>query len=60
MSLFAALSRVKTEEDVKDAYIKALGLKSYFKGLVDIQTNEVWSMSAPLKNGGSPFRHFLA
>jgi hypothetical protein len=42
MSLFAALDRVKTEEDVKDAYIKALGLKSYFKGLVDIQTKEVW------------------
>jgi hypothetical protein len=42
MSLLADLARVKTEEDVKDAYIKALGLKSYFKGLVDIQTNEVW------------------
>jgi hypothetical protein len=42
MTLFAALARVKTEEDVKDAYIKALGLKSYFKGLVDIQTKEVW------------------
>ena len=42
MNLMQALSRAKTEEDVKDAYIKALGLKSYFKGLVDIQTNEVW------------------
>jgi hypothetical protein len=42
MSLLADLARVKTEEDVKDAYIKALGLKSYFKGLVDIQTKEVW------------------
>jgi hypothetical protein len=42
VSLFADLARVKTEEDVKDAYIKALGLKSYFKGLVDIQTKEVW------------------
>ena len=42
MSLWTALSRAKTEEDVKDAYIKALGLKSYFKGLVDIQTEEVW------------------
>lgn len=42
MSLVAALARAKTEEDVKDAYIKALGLKSYFKGLVDIQTEEVW------------------
>ncbi len=42
MSLLSDLARVKTEEDVKDAYIKALGLKSYFKGLVDIQTKEVW------------------
>ena len=42
MSLAVALARAKTEEDVKDAYIKALGLKSYFKGLVDIQTEEVW------------------
>lgn len=42
MSLFEALSKTRTEEDVKDAYIKALGLKSYFKGLVDIQTEEIW------------------
>ena len=42
MTLLLELSRAKTEEDVKDAYIKALGLKSYFKGLVDIQTEEVW------------------
>lgn len=42
MSLKLALQRVKTEEDVKDAYIKALGLKAYNKGLVDIQTEEVW------------------
>jgi hypothetical protein len=42
VSLLADLSRAKTEEDVKDAYIKALGLKSYFKGLVDIQTEEIW------------------
>lgn len=42
MSLLAALQRAKTEEDVKDAYIKALGLKSVFKGLVDIQTKEIW------------------
>ena len=42
MSLYQALARVKTEEDVKDAYIAALGLKAYFKGLVDIQTNEIW------------------
>ncbi len=42
MSLFTALARAKTEEDVKDAYIDALGLKSVSKGLVDIQTAEVW------------------
>lgn len=42
MSLASALARTRTEEDVKDAYIKALGLKSYFKGLVDIQTEEIW------------------
>lgn len=42
MSLADDLARTRTEEDVKDAYIKALGLKSYFKGLVDIQTEEVW------------------
>lgn len=42
MSLAAALSRAKTEEDVKDAYIAALGLKGVYKGLVDIQTKEIW------------------
>lgn len=42
MNLADALARTRTEEDVKDAYIKALGLKGYFKGLVDIQTEEVW------------------
>lgn len=42
MSLKAALTRAKTEEDVKDAYIKALGLKGVNKGLVDIQTAEIW------------------
>ena len=42
MSLYEALKQVKSEEDVKDAYIKALGLKGYTKGLIDIQTNEIW------------------
>lgn len=42
MSLSVDLKFSRTEEDVKDAYIKALGLKSYFKGLVDIQTEEIW------------------
>lgn len=42
ISLYEALKGVKSEEDVKDSYIKALGLKSYTKGLIDIQTDEVW------------------
>lgn len=42
MSLYADLQKSKSEEDVKDAYIKALGLKSFTKGLIDIQTKEVW------------------
>lgn len=42
MSLITELSKAKTEEDVKDAYIKALGLKKYNKGLIDIQTEEIW------------------
>lgn len=42
MSLADDLATARTEEDVKDAYIKALGLKSVFKGLVDIQTPEIW------------------
>lgn len=41
-SLYQALQAARTEEDVKDAYIKALGLKNYSKNLVDIQTNEIW------------------
>jgi hypothetical protein len=42
MTLLFDLKNCKTEEDVKDAYIKALGLKRYTKGLVDIQTEEIW------------------
>lgn len=42
MSLYAQLQAAKSEEDVKDAYIKALGLKGYTKGLIDIQTDEIW------------------
>jgi hypothetical protein len=42
MSLYATLQKVQSEEDVKDVYIKALGLKKFTKGLIDIQTNEVW------------------
>lgn len=42
MSLYTQLKSARSEEDVKDAYIKALGLKGYTKGLIDIQTNEIW------------------
>ncbi len=42
MSLYVQLQKAKSEEDVKDAYIKALGLKGYTKGLIDIQTDEIW------------------
>ncbi|WP_019430893.1 hypothetical protein [Limnohabitans sp. Rim47] len=42
MSLYTQLQTAKSEEDVKDAYIKALGLKQYTKGLIDIQTREIW------------------
>lgn len=42
MNLKDGLANAKTEEDVKDAYIKALGLKRYTKGLVDIQSEEIW------------------
>jgi len=42
MSLKTALTVAKTEEDVKDAYIDALGLKGVSKGLVDIQIAEIW------------------
>jgi hypothetical protein len=42
MSLYQNLKHARTEEDVKDIYIKALGLKNYSKNLIDIQTNEIW------------------
>ena len=42
MILYDKLQLAKSEEDVKDAYIKALGLKSYSKNLIDIQTKEIW------------------
>lgn len=41
-SLHQKLQTAKTEEDVKDIYIKALGLKDYSKNLIDIQTKEIW------------------
>jgi hypothetical protein len=42
MTLLQALSAAKSEEDVKDAYVKAIGLKKYSKGWVDIQTDNMW------------------
>ncbi len=42
MNLYQALQNARTEEDVKDIYIKALGLKNSNKGLIDIQTKEIW------------------
>jgi hypothetical protein len=42
MSLATELKGAKTEEDVKDAYVRALGLKNVSKNLVDIQTKEIW------------------
>ena len=42
MTLYEKLKHAKSEEDVKDAYIKALGLKGYSKNLIDIQTKEIW------------------
>jgi len=42
LNLYTQLKIAKSEEDVKDAYIKALGLKGYTKGLIDIQSDEIW------------------
>src|ERR1035437_4164515 len=42
MSLYNNLQTARSEEDVKDIYIKALGLKGYSKNLIDIQTREIW------------------
>ena len=41
-SLHKKLKDVCSEEDVKDAYVEALGLKKYTKGLIDIRTKEMW------------------
>lgn len=42
MTLYERLQTTRSEEDVKDVYIKALGLKGYSKNLIDIQTEEIW------------------
>ncbi|MEI6751527.1 MAG: hypothetical protein WCK78_00020 [Paludibacter sp.] len=49
MTLYEKLKQARSEEDVKDAYIKALGLKGYSKNLIDIQTKEIWFEA---KDGG--------
>ena len=41
-NLYTKLKQARSEEDVKDIYIKALALKSYTKGLIDIRTDEIW------------------
>ncbi len=42
MTLAQALSKARTEEVVKDAYVRALGLKNVSKGQVDIETEAIW------------------
>ena len=49
MTLYEKLKQARSEEDVKDIYIKALGLKGYSKNLIDIQTKEIWFEA---KDGG--------
>jgi hypothetical protein len=56
-NLYNNLKLAKTEEDVKDIYIKALGLKNYSKNLVDIQTDEIW-FEAKHKSGTSSYEMF--
>ena len=48
MKLFDKLKQAKSEEDIKDAYIQALGLKEYSKNLIDIQTKAVAEYSDKL------------
>lgn len=57
MSLYEALQKATSEEDVKDAYIKALGLKTYQKGLIDIQTKEIW-FEAKDKSNNNTYKMF--
>lgn len=44
MSLYIQLQQARSEEDVKDAYIKALGLKGYTKGLSDKLRPQVFEL----------------
>ncbi len=40
--LYQKLQNAHSEEDIKDIYIQALGLKNVSKNLIDIQTEEIW------------------
>jgi hypothetical protein len=42
ISLFEMLQRASSEEDVKAAYIAALGLTDVQRNLIDIQTKDIW------------------
>lgn len=42
MSLYEKLQQARSEEDVKNIYINALGLKSLSLGLIDIKTEKIW------------------
>lgn len=57
MSLYKNLQEARSEQDVKDAYIKALGLKDYSKNLIDIQTKEIW-FEAKIGGGESTYAMF--
>ena len=57
MTLYQSLQEVKSEEDIKDAYIKALGLKKFSKNLIDIQTKEIW-FEAKDSNNKSTYQMF--
>jgi len=56
MTLYEKLQQARSEEDVKDAYIKALGLKGYSKNLIDIQTKEVWFEAKDTRRVSAPDR----
>ena len=57
MTLYETLQRATSEEDVKAAYIKALGLKNVQRNLIDIQTKEIW-FEAKLGGKVSIYRMF--
>lgn len=56
MGLYENLKKTRTEEDVKDCYIKALKLKAYSKNLIDIQTEQIWFEAKEKKT--SPIKMF--